>query len=372
VTRNIDAMAYQINPSHSGAITFQSASLPTAPLWTVNVGGSPSYALIADGVVVVTVAINGNTQLIALNQTTGATAWGPIQIAGNANATYDQGTVFVLSNQGPGVNPGLMQAFDAATGTQKWTAELTGQYGFTSGPTALNGFVYTGGAGIGGTTYAVNEGTGAIAWTARVENGDDSTPVVTNDGVYFDYVCEQITDFEPTTGAIIWSHSGLCEGGGGGTAVSANGILYAPSSDGGQSDAGITLDAETGGALSSYVASYAPALGSQMGFFLQGGTLGGISLSSSTVQWTFTGDGMLDTSPILVNQYVFVGSSSGNLYALDAATGSQLWAQNLNAPLPAGAGFDAGIPLSGLSAGDGLLIVPAGNKVSAFLLSANP
>jgi outer membrane protein assembly factor BamB len=66
--------------------------------------------------------------------------------------------------------------------------------------------------------------------------------------------------------------------------------------------------------------------------------------------WSFAGDGALVTAPLVVNNYVFIGSSNGNLYALDGTSGAQLWTKNLGAALPAG---------------DGLLIVPAGQVCSA-------
>jgi outer membrane protein assembly factor BamB len=69
----------------------------------------------------------------------------------------------------------------------------------------------------------------------------------------------------------------------------------------------------------------------------------------------------------VVNSYVFVGSSSGNLYALDATTGTQLWSQSLGAAIAASNQVQ-----SGLSAGDGLLIVPSGNSITAYVLSTNP
>jgi hypothetical protein len=84
-----DAVAVQENPEHTGAVEFNSVTLPSSRTWTVNVGGSPSYALIADGKVFVTVdpysGANESSQLIALDQTTGASAWGPISISGVIN-----------------------------------------------------------------------------------------------------------------------------------------------------------------------------------------------------------------------------------------------------------------------------------------------
>jgi outer membrane protein assembly factor BamB len=71
-----------------------------------------------------------------------------------------------------------MEASSASTGHVRWAIQLPLQYAFSSPPTAGNGYVYTGGAGSGGTVYAVNETTGALKWTGAVENGDNSSPAV--------------------------------------------------------------------------------------------------------------------------------------------------------------------------------------------------
>ena len=93
-------------------------------------------------------------------------------------------------------------------------------------------------------------------------------------------------------------------------------------------------------------------------------------MSTKSFAWSFAGDGQLTTSPILVaspaNSYVFIGSASGMLYGLDAATGAVVWSLNVGAAFPAGAGWGSGIPFTGLAAGDGLLVVPAGTKVIAY------
>jgi len=362
-----DAVALQINPQHSGAVSFNSVTLPPIGSWTSpDLGGTPSYALIANGMVYVTVAAPSGSKLIALSQSTGAIAWGPIAIGGSLNAAYDSGAVFVVSS--PGFGAAQIQAYEANSGTLQWSTLLTGQYSFTSAPTALDGFVFTGGAGSGGTLYAVPEASGGIAWTAGVANGDDSTPAVTADGVYVVYPC-QTYDFRPATGESVWENDAGCDGGGGGTPVVANGVLYAPDGVGG-SYSGNTFEAETGATLGNYSAQNLPAIGAQTGYFLQGGTLEALTLSSNTVAWSFAGDGQLTTSPILVaspaNSYVFIGSASGMLYGLDAATGAVVWSLNVGAAFPAGAGWGSGIPFTGLAAGDGLLVVPAGTKVIAY------
>ena len=74
---SIDAVAFQINASHSGTVRFNNVSLPGANRWSVDLGGPPSYALIAAGKVFVTVSLaGGSSQLVALDQGSGATVWG--------------------------------------------------------------------------------------------------------------------------------------------------------------------------------------------------------------------------------------------------------------------------------------------------------
>jgi outer membrane protein assembly factor BamB len=360
-----DAVAFQVNAAHTGAVNFASMSFPANPTWSVDVGGKPSYALIAQGKVYVTVSITGGgSQLIALDQATGATVWGPIVIVGSSNAAYDSGKIFALSS--PFATAATMEAFDAGTGSQLWSTLLIGQYMFTAPPTAANGFVYTGGAGSGGTLYAVDQSNGNITWTQQVQNGDDSAPAVTADGVYVTYPCWTY-DFRPATGESIWNNNTGCEGGGGATPVAANGLVYSPNGVSGYN--GGVFNSETGTSAGSYVADSPAAFSATTGYFLQGGTLRGVTLSNNTVIWSFAGDAQLAGSPIVVNQYVFIGSASGNLYALDGSTGQQKWTVNL------GTAIDAAIytmPMSSLAAGDGLLIVPSGTHVTAYTLSTQP
>jgi outer membrane protein assembly factor BamB len=360
-----DATAFQINPQHNGAIRFATivgpTALPPAPTWTATLDGTASYPLIAGGRVFVTVArTNGaGSEIVALSAATGAVVWGPVAVSGSANATYDNGRVIVLSG---GFGPGILTGLDAATGTQLWSTALTSQYMFTAPPTALNGMVFTGGAGSGGTLYGVDDTSGALMWQAGVMNGDASSPTLTADGVYVTYPC-QTYDFNPLTGALNWNNSNGCEGGGGATGTYANGTYFSPNNTG---YSGMSFDAETGNVLGSYTASQPPAVSATTGYFLQSGTLSAIGLSNNVIKWTFAGDGSLATAPILVNGYLFIASGSGKLYALDAATGALLLQTTL-----AGANGGNGNP-SGLSAGGGLLLVPAGSTLSAYTLSDNP
>ncbi len=361
-----EAVCFQINPAHTGAITFNSVNLPATSTWSVTLDGPPSYALIAQGKVFVTVPISGGgSELLALDQLTGAKVWGPIIIGGAGNAVYDSGKIFVLHQSGGMASGAILEAFDAATGASRWSSNLPGQYFLDAAPTAHNGTVYATESGVGVTLYAFDEANGALKWSQLLMAGDNCAPAVTADGVYVTYP-DIAADFDPATGRNIWYDAPGGDGGGGGIPVVANGLVYAPNGFGTYN--GQILNAKTGGLVGSYIADNPPAIGTDTGCFLQGGTLRGIALGSNTILWSFAGDGQLTTSPILVNNYVFVGSATGNLYALDVATGLQVWKQTLTAPIPRGAGWGTSIPLSGLTAGNSLLVVPAGNTLTAFSL----
>ncbi len=364
-----DAVAYQINPQHNGAVTFANVVGPTAfPLsstWTAHLDGTPGYALAAGGRVFVTVASSngGGSELVALSAATGAVVWGPIALSGSAFATYDGGKVIVLSASIG--SAGTLTAYDAGTGSPLWTTALATQYMFQAAPTALNGIVYVGGSGSGGTLYAVDDHTGALLWTAGVMNGDWSSPSVSADGVYVSYPC-QTYDFSPTTGALLWNNSTGCEGGGGATGTLANGVYYSPNTPAGFS--GMSFDAESGALRASYAADWPPAIGATTGYFIQGGALKAIANATSVIQWTFAGDGALAGPPILVNNYVFAASTAGRLYAVDATSGAMLWQTDMGGNV-FGSSY---LAVSGLSAGNGLLFVPGTGTLTAYTLSNNP
>lgn len=74
--------------------------------------------------------------------------------------------------------------------------------------------------------------------------------------------------------------------------------------------------------------------------------------------------------PILIDQTVFIGSRTGMVFGIDALTGRELWRARAGSVIHATDEHNSSQPLTGMGAGGGLLVVPAGNVLSAFILQA--
>jgi outer membrane protein assembly factor BamB len=376
------AVAYQINVAHSGVQTDDSLSPPLLLRWRVTLPALVSYPLIAGGRVFVTAADNTSTvpTLYALDQVSGETVWSqtlpspPPFSYPWANAAYDNGRVFTIGSAG------VMTAHDAGTGAFLWSTQLPFQYLFSSPPTAASGVVYVGGAGSGGTVYAVDQLTGSVIATQTVMNGDHSSPAISNSSVFVSYACNQAYGFARNTLQLSWHYITFCEGGGGKTVVFDGGRVYTRDFFG-----NLILSAASGNLLGSYVPAMtspvivAPAVRANRLWLQSGGTLFAQDVSvpsAPSTLWSFTGDGQLSTAPIVLStpsgDYVVEGSSSGLLYALDATTGEVVWSTDIGAAIPRPDEQNISQPLTGLGAGQGLLVVPAGRTISAFSGVAPP
>ncbi len=360
-----DAVAYQINPAHDGHTVFPGGFKP--PLkrrWTRDLGDLVSYPVIANGLVFVTVAnaiYDKGTHLYALDLATGETVWH--KLLGDSyywsNAAYDNGRLYVINFSG------ILQAFSAdRAGQLLWAVQLPEQWNFENAPIAVDGYIYVHGAGDAGTLYSVDEATGHIRWTTHDASGaSGSSPAYGDGGIYLTYL-GLYWKVSPFDGHVIWGKTEHWVGGSGATPVVYNHKLYVRDPMNGNA----VLDAADGKAISSLNTSTPPAFwrnpkGKNFLITLQGNTLVSSDAKKGQVAWSFTGDGQIDSNAIVINDTVAVGSQSGLIYLLDAATGQQLWSSNVGAPIT----FNTGaFPWSGLGAGAGYLIVPATNLIAAF------
>jgi outer membrane protein assembly factor BamB len=363
---------YQINETHTGSTSVYGLLPPLKQKWSVNFGQSMSYPLIADGKVFVTVRNPSayGTQLYALNANDGTTAWS-YALGGVyywSALCYENGRVFAINGDG------LLRAFYGSTGEVVWSKQLPGQYSFSSPPTVFQGVVYTGGAGSGGTAYAVSADTGNVLWTAPVANGDNSSPAVTTDGVYVSYSCPNVYKLNPANGSLIWRYNPGCSGGGGKTPAVYNGRLYVR-----DYNPDYIFDSQTGGIAGSFISKSVPAFSGNTGFFMNGpkyfgsyGTLQARDINTNMLLWSFGGDGSLQSSMLVVNDYVYVGSNSGKLFAVDAATGQQVWSTTAGTSIPYVDEQNSSQPLTGFAAGNGLLVIPTTTKLVAYEADHTP
>lgn len=359
------SVTFQIDYAHSGYATVGGSgpTFPPTATWSATLNGPVSYPVIADGLVIVTTGVNASdpmaygTSLYALSLTTGAVVWGPVTIPGTyafSATAYDHGNIFVVNEDG------TVRAFVAATGASLWTVTPPGVGPSTVPPTAVNGVIY-----LGGLT-ALDEVTGNVIWNAPT-GGGKGAPTVSSDGVFVSVPCN-VFKFDPLVGTPLWHYAGGCFGGGGVTAVLSNGKLY--TRDYASSPANQIFDAASGAQLGSFGPTVMPAFSPNTGFFVSSdvtatiSTLTAIDQVSGQTLWTYQG-GYIATPPIVIDGILVVANQAGNVYAMDVTSGALVWSGNTGTPLLGTDEQNAG-QLTGLGAGEGWLVVPAGNTVVAW------
>ena len=338
------SVTYQINPAHTGS-QFDTVSPPLRQRWSRNLGPT-SYPLIAGGKVFV---VSG-TLLFALNGADGAVVWGPVQLGTYPNIAYDSGRVISINRDG------FLRAFDVTNGTELWSIRLNAA--FTAPPSPVGGTVYVNGFD---TLYAVNVQDGTIKWETKFVGGAFSSPAVTSNALYVSHTCSARA-LSPSTGAVIWHLASSCGGFGGRTPVFYNSRVYIRNFD----SEHLALDSATGTRVAKIETLPTPAFHGSTGFFLNVSTLEARDVISGALKWSFTGDGNLSSAPIVVNGFVYIGSTGGNLYALDENTGTNVWTGSVGAPVNRPDEQSISVPLTGLGAGEGLIVVPASNLVVAY------
>jgi len=353
------ATAYQVDPAHDGSIADAGLTAPLTQAWSITlpafVGSSQqdgvvSHPLIVDGMVLVT--DRGNGTVYALNQATGSMIWTQA-VGATGGPAYDRGQIFVAVSGG-------LAALNAETGSVAWSEQLPGQFFFHAPPTAINGIVYMEGYESGGTLYAARESDGSLLWTQPIDSGE-SAPAVTEQGVYVSSGCQKAADFDPLSGSVLWQHTSPCFGGGGKTPVTADGHVFVRDTVLGNA----LLSSSTGATEGTFNPGPAPAVANGVAFMVErdASTLSAVAEDGfGNTNWTFTGDGTLDSAPLVAGSLVFVASAKGNVYALDAATGSQTWSASMGVSVSS----DPSTIPPALAAANGTLAVSAGTKLVVY------
>jgi outer membrane protein assembly factor BamB len=357
----LSSVTYQIDPAHTGGLPGSSLRPPLRRRWSVTLPSTKlSYPLVVGDFVYLAGCTNLECSLYALSTATGQSQWGPIALGTTnygpaANPAYDAGRVFTMGTSG------YLRSFDAVTGKPGWTRRI-GQSDFTCAPVAVAGLVY---ATADGDAYAVDQNTGDVKWHTQYIGGDHATPAWTPSRLVVEGVVRSVSAVDPADGQARWAYPGGCCDASGDVSVVYMEQVWAGGYTGSNPGDNVILDLMTGQTAGTFTASLPPAFENGLGFFLSGKALEGRGLDGS-VKWSFSGDGMLVSTPLAVGGVVYIGSWLGAVYGLDEQSGQQLWTDQLAAPVAPSFGSFGLTPIVGLGASDELLVVPAGSVITAY------
>ncbi|HTB24490.1 MAG TPA: PQQ-binding-like beta-propeller repeat protein [Puia sp.] len=290
-----------------------------------------------------------------------------------------------------GTDGGNMVCLDARTGIKKWlyyTGSLSGVDIMSSGAAALNGMMYftcgdnnlyaidttyqtvnginypylkwtfsRGPIGNGAkespaatsTTvyvgsddtvfYAIDNITATVHWKYFIPEGCWSTPLIANGMVYLVSRLGIWYALDEKSGTLIWRNnifnSAISGGAGNSSPTLANGVLFAGIDSLGYGVNSVSaVDALTGQVkwiFSAYPAGSvdlcSPAYGNGIVYIgSSNGTLYAINAVTGKEVWHYFAGSVYEfSSPVYANGLVYVSNTSGNLYCLDAATGIIKW-----------------------------------------------
>ncbi len=314
------------DPTHTGDNPFENVLSPSTVLglheaWTARVGTySDESPVVVDGVVYV--GADSNDHLWALDASTGAVRWtfptgGPV----DSTPAVSAGAVFVTSYFGD------LFAVDAGTGAELWSHPI-GNYAFSS-PAVADGVVYVGG-GDDESLHALDAATGAELWSFNTGSYVGSSPAVAHGVVYVGSLDHNVYAVDAETGTELWRY--LTGDSVYSSPAVVDGVVYIGSDDHNV----YALDAATG-----------------------------------TELWMRATADMVNATPAVASGVVYVSSDDNNVYALDAATGSELWSVDIGwSNLPSSPTVANGVVyVGGWKGGAGLYAVDAATGAQLFRYS---
>jgi outer membrane protein assembly factor BamB len=330
--------------------------------------------VIGDGRVFVAVArpLPRGSQVLAVDARSGRVLWTRDlgRPSDSAALAYAGGRLFVARESYYDNISGVL-ALDPASGRVMWEATTaTGLFTATA-PVVHGGVVYVNGLDGWGVT-ALRATDGAVLWRARTDSGENGSPAVSSDAVFVAMSpCPDVHRFRRGDGVEVWHPENGCHGGGGSVPVLHRNRLYVTESS--RYPPGDIYDAASGAILGPMRADSTPAFAGDVGVFPDarkprerrtfGHTLVARRLGSGHARWRFAADGYLDSAPLISDGTVYVGSGSGRVYGVSLRSGRRVWRGGAGSPVPA---QWEGRIWSGLAAADGVLVVPALGRVTAY------
>jgi eukaryotic-like serine/threonine-protein kinase len=186
----------------------------------------------------------------------------------------------------------------------KWTFHTHGEV--ISSPAILNGVVYVG--SNDGNLYAIDQQTGLQKWKFSTEARVTSSPAVADGLVYFSSYDGNFYAVDVASGKQRWKFRIAGE------------RRYAGTHLHGSVPEGETMPDPFDFYLSS------PAVWNSAVYFGSGdGNVYALDAASGSLKWKFKTGDVVHASPAIVDGKLYIGSWDSYFYALDAASGKELW-----------------------------------------------
>jgi outer membrane protein assembly factor BamB len=223
----------------------------------------------------------------------------------------------------------------------------------SSSPAISNGLVFIGSSvkETIGTVYALNSTTGSMVWSFKADFGVFTSPSVTNGIVYVSSE-DTLYALNASTGNQIWSTQRADT-----SPVVADGIVYVDGGDGNFN----ALNASTGSLIWSYpisefsLAATAPAVANGIVYVgaLNDHNVYALNAATGSKIWSFPTGSLIISSPVVVNDLLYISSQNNYFYALNATTGSQLWNYKTAGPIDSSPAVANGIVYVGIDSQGG-------------------
>lgn len=270
-------------------------------VWRVAVSDyvTRSSPAVVDG----TVYIGGGFAFLAIDARTGEERWRvPVQYSGQATPTVADGIVVVSSQEG------YVFGIDADTGEVLWRSPTDG---VTFGTPAIAGsqVVFGTDAGI---LYNLDLTTGKLHWRTPLTGAIFASPAIMGESILVPTQAGTLLAIDLGTGKSLWTAAQ----GGAETPAVANDLVVLSASDGGIYGLDLATGAQRWIHPSGKRSISAPAISGDTIITGAGNTLLAIDPATGKVMWYYLATDIIETSPVVLDGYVFFGSRDGFLYAV--------------------------------------------------------
>jgi outer membrane protein assembly factor BamB len=353
--------SYQIDPAHSGRVPGGGPAPALKRIWERRLEGALSYAVLAEGRVFVSSRRTAGSpvHVYALDRASGRTLWrralGP---ATHGELAYDDGRLFISGYDD------LLRALDARTGRVAWI-DGSGPFHYFASPVARDGRVFVEGGFVGSSLLARRASDGEILWSEPFFSGNSEPVAVDRDRVYR-RDCAGVEVFGVADGSPSWSHYARdgCKDFVDEPAAVLGDRLVLPNV--GSEGNGMLVFPRAGPEPAGRVPGdpLAPVRVGSLTIGVEGGALTARG-PDGTQRWRIAQKAPFAVSPLAGRGRVYAATRDGRVLVVDAASGRVRWRGH------ARGGAVARLPTpfaiqGGLAADAGLLVVPAGRRLTAF------